>query len=46
MQASLWHDDLAERMADNLTAGPKGRINRALEVGIAGFFPTAPMSVR
>ena len=42
MQASLWHDDLAERMAENLTAGPKGRINRALEVGIAGFFPYSP----
>ena len=41
MQASLWHDDLAERMAENLTAGPKGRINRA-EVGIAGFFPYSP----
>jgi acyl-coenzyme A thioesterase PaaI-like protein len=42
MQAALWHDDLAERMAKNLTAGPKGRINRALEVGIAGFFPYSP----
>ncbi|MEO0492002.1 MAG: hypothetical protein AAF081_01150 [Actinomycetota bacterium] len=42
MQASLRHDDLAQRMAETLTAGPKGRINRALEIGIAGFFPYSP----
>ena len=34
MQASLWHDDLAERMAENLTAGPKGRINRRSRSGL------------
>ena len=46
MQASLWHDDLAERMAENLTAGPKGRINRRLRSALRASFPTAPMSAR
>ena len=46
MQASLWHDDLAERMAENLTAGPKGRINARLRSALRASFPTAPMSAR
>lgn len=42
MQGSLTSAELAERFAAVVSAGPGGRMERAREVGVAGFFPYSP----
>lgn len=41
MQAGLHNDELMQRFAANLTGG-ESRLNRALDIGVAGFFPYSP----